>query len=161
MHFDDGFQLFVGAFIPEYVHTTMPKETFSSGLGTLCDRVKKNVMDDLRSFREECLAMGYWGAFHGAQLDLTTAAGEEYTIFSVSYVNEGGSDVSRVGLTTRAFPGTHASDGIKPWMENVRRLLSLYVFWLFFVCFIFHRLFALFRWNLRYFILYTIKVKSF
>ena len=55
--FDDGFQLFVGALAPEYVHTTMAKETFNSVLGTLYDRVKKNVLDDLRSFREECLAV--------------------------------------------------------------------------------------------------------
>ena len=54
MRFDDGFQLFVGALAPEYVHTAMAKETFNSVLGTLYDRVKKNVLDDLRSFREEC-----------------------------------------------------------------------------------------------------------
>ena len=86
MRFDDGFQLFLGALAHEYVHTTMAKETFNSVLGTLYDRVKKNVLDDLRSFREECLAVGDSGAFLGAQLDLTTAAGEEYIIFSVSSV---------------------------------------------------------------------------
>ena len=77
-----------------------------------------------RSFREEYLAVGYSGAFLGAQLDLTTAAGEEYITFSVSYVKKGSSDVSRVALATRAFPGTPAADDIKPWIENVRRLLS-------------------------------------
>ena len=49
MRFDDGFQLFLGALAHEYVHTTMAKETFNSVLGTLYDRVKKNVLDDLRS----------------------------------------------------------------------------------------------------------------
>ena len=78
MRFDDGFQLFVGALALEYVHTTMATETFNSVLGTLYERMKKNVLDDLRSFREECLAAGDSGAFLGAQLDLTTAAGEEY-----------------------------------------------------------------------------------
>ena len=77
--------------------------------------------------------MGYSGAFLGAQLDLTTAAGEEYITFSVSYVKKGSSDVSRVALATRAFPGTHAADDIKLWIENVRRLLSSYVFWLYFL----------------------------
>ena len=57
MRFDDGFQLFLGALAPEYVHTIIAKETFNSVLGTLYDRVKKNVLDDLRSFREECLAV--------------------------------------------------------------------------------------------------------
>ena len=86
MRFDDGFQLFVDALAPEYVHTTMAKETFNSVLSTLYDWVKKNVLDDLRSFREECLAVRYSGAFLGVQLDLTTAAGEEYITFSVSNV---------------------------------------------------------------------------
>ena len=86
--------------------------------------MKKNVLDDLRSFREECLAVGYLGAFLGVQLDLTTAAGEEYITFNVSYVKKGRSDVSRVALPTRAFPGTHAADDIKPCIENVGRLLS-------------------------------------
>ena len=93
-------------------------------MGNLYDRVKKNVLNDLRSFREECLAVAYSGAFLGAQLDLTTAAGEEYITFSVSYVMKGSSDVSRVALSTRAFPGTHAADDIEPMIENVRRLLS-------------------------------------
>ena len=77
MRYDDGFKLFVGALSPEYVDTTMPQSTSGKTLTTLHDRVKKNVMDDLRSLREECLVVGYSGAFLGAQLDLTTAAGEE------------------------------------------------------------------------------------
>ena len=64
------------------------------------------------------------GSFLGAQLDLRTAAGEEYITFSVSYVKKGSSDVSRVALATRAFPGTYAADDIKPRVENVRRLHS-------------------------------------
>ena len=68
--------------------------------------------------------MGYSGAFLGAQVDLTTAAGEEYITFSVSYVKKGNSDVSRVALAARACPGTRAADDVKPWIENVRRLLS-------------------------------------
>ena len=109
MRFDDGFQLHVGALALEYFHTTMAKETFNSVLGTLYDRAKKNVLDDLRSSREECLAVGYSGDFLGTQLDLTTAAGEEYITFSVSYVKKGSSDVTRVALATRAFPGTRAA----------------------------------------------------
>ena len=124
MRYDDGFKLFVGALAPEYVNTAMVKKTFNTILATLHDRVKKNVMDGLRSFREECLAVGYSGAFLGAQLDLMTAAGEEYITFSVSYVCKGRSDVTRVALATRAFPGTHTADDIRPWIEAVRRLFS-------------------------------------
>ena len=86
MRYNDGFKLFVGALSPEHVDTTITQSTFDKTLTTLHDRVKKNVVDDLRSFREECLAVGYSGAFLNAQLDLTTAAGEEYTTFTVSYV---------------------------------------------------------------------------
>ena len=124
MRFDNVVQLFVGALAPDYVHTTTAKETFNSVLDTLYDRVKKNVQGDLCSLREECLTVGYSGTFRGAQLDLTTAAGEEYITSSVSYVNMGSIEVSRVALATRAFSGTHAADGVKPWIEKVRRLLS-------------------------------------
>ena len=63
---DDGLKLFVGALSPESVGTTLSQSTLYKTLTTLYDRVKKNVMDDLRSFREERLAVGYSGAFLGA-----------------------------------------------------------------------------------------------
>ena len=50
MPFDDGFKLFVGAVAPEYVHTTMAKETFNSVLGTLYDRVTKKSTGQLAFF---------------------------------------------------------------------------------------------------------------
>ncbi|CAB1106218.1 unnamed protein product [Ectocarpus sp. CCAP 1310/34] len=117
MRYDDGFKLFVGALSPQYVDTTMAATTFNKLLDTLHDRMKQAVVDDLRSVREECLGMGYGGAFLGAQLDLTTVAGEEYITFAVSYVKKGDTDVSRVSLATRAFPGSHTADDIKPWIE--------------------------------------------
>ena len=55
---DEGFKLFVGGLSLEYVETTMSASTFDKTLAALYDRVKKNVLDDLRSLREECLAMG-------------------------------------------------------------------------------------------------------
>ena len=123
MRFDDGFQLFVGLRLsPEYVNTTMARETFDKYLDTLHDRVKATAVDELRALREGCLAVGYSGAFLGAQLDLMTAAGEEYITFSVSYVREGGSEVSRLALATRAFPGTHTA-------EAVRRLFWSLLVW--------------------------------
>ena len=142
MRYDDGFKLFVGALAPEYVNTTMAKKTFNTILVTRYDRVKKNVVDDLRSFREECLTVGYWRAVLGAQLDLTTAAREKYITFSMSYVRKGSNDVTRVALATRAFPGTHTTDDIRSWIEAVRRLFSHY-------CSVYFLLFALFRWMVR------------
>lgn len=90
MRYDDGFKLFLGALSPQYVDTTMAPSTFNKVLDNLYDRVKQSTADDLRLLREECLGMGYGGAFLGAQLDLTTVAGEEYITFTVSYVRKGG-----------------------------------------------------------------------
>eukprot|EP00752_Nemacystus_decipiens_P004552 g4156.t1 len=121
MWVDDGFKLFVGAVAPQYryVDTTMAPSTFNKLLDTLYDRMKQGVMDDLRLLREECLGMGYGGAFLGAQLDRATAVvpGEDYITFTVSYVKKGGTGVTRVALGTRAFPSSHTADDIKPWIE--------------------------------------------
>ena len=113
MRYDEGFKLFVGVLSPEYVDTTMAADTFDTILDTLYDRVKRNLLDDLRSLREENLDVGYSGPFLGAQLDLTTAAGEEYITFTVSYVRKDDTDVTRVALTTRAFPGSHTAGDIQ------------------------------------------------
>eukprot|EP00903_Cladosiphon_okamuranus_P011710 g11013.t1 len=117
MRYDDGFKLFVGALSPQYVDTTMAPTTFNKVLDALYDRVKQATMDDLRLLREECLSMGYGGAFLGAQLDLTTVANEEYITFTISYVKKGDTDVNRVALATRAFPGSHTAEDVKPWIE--------------------------------------------
>ena len=112
--------------------------TFDKTLTTLHDRMKQNVMDDLRSFHEECLAVGYLGAFLlGAQLDLTTAAGEEYITLTVSHVPKGSSDVTRVALATRGFPGTHTAEDIRPWIEAVRCFFCCFTVCFLFNCFIF------------------------
>lgn len=134
MRYDDGFQLFVGRLSPEYVNTMMAPKTFDKNLDILRDRVKANAVDDLRTSREGCLALGYSGAFLGAQLDVANAAGEEYITFSVSYVRKGSSDVTRVALATRAFPGTHTADDVRPWIEAVRRFVLPLLFCSFWCC---------------------------
>lgn len=112
MQLDNGFKLFLGALRPEYVERTMSNDTFYKNLDTLYGRVKIIVVDDLRTLREDCVGMGYSGASLGAQLDLTTVAGEEYITFAVSYVKKGTTDVTCVALGCRAFPGTHTADDI-------------------------------------------------
>ena len=114
--------------------------------------MKKSVIDDLRSFRDECLAVGYSGAFFlGAQLDLTTAAGEEYIIFTVSYVRKSSSDVARVALATRTFPGTHTAEDIRPGTEAVRRSLVVSLIILLFIVLDFKLYcFGPFRWLTRF-----------
>ena len=68
--------------------------------------------------------MGYSGACIGAQLNLTSAASEKHITFSVSYILEGSSGVTRVALATRAFPGTHTAGDIMPWIEEVKRVVD-------------------------------------
>lgn len=138
MRFDEGFKLFAGILCPDYVSTTMSKETFDKKLDALYDKVKANVLDELRSVRGDCLAMGYSGPFLGAQLDLTTVANEEYITFSVSFVKKGSTDITRVALTTRAFPGSHTATDIKTWVEAVSGVddssLTFIFYFLFFIC---------------------------
>ena len=76
MLYDGGFNLFVGILSPEHVDSKMSTTTFDKTLDTLYERVKKTVLDGLRSLPEECLCVGYSGTFLGAQLDLTTADGD-------------------------------------------------------------------------------------
>ena len=128
MRYDDGFRLFVSILSPEYVDRTMSTTTFDKTLDTLHHRIKKTVLDGLRSLREECPRLGYSEAFLGAQLDLTTAAGEEYITFTVSYVKKGCTDVTRDALATRAFPGTHTAEDIRPWIETVRIFSFFHLF---------------------------------
>ena len=129
MRHDEGFKLFVSVLSPEYVDTiTMSASTFDKTLATLYDRVKKNMLNDLRLLREECLTVGYSGPFLDAQLDLTTATGEEYITFTVTYVRKVSSDVTQVSLTTRrAFPGSHTPDDIKGGIEAVSRFCCLVI----------------------------------
>lgn len=120
MRNDHGYKLHVGALSPQYVETVMSDETFNTILANVytetCDAVKKG----LRLHRESCMQLGYHGPFLGAQLDLTTVANEEYITFSVSYIPEGATEISRVGLATRAFPGSHTAADIEPWIEKAR-----------------------------------------
>ena len=84
--------------------STLSASTFVKTLDTLYERVKRNVLKDLRSVRDECESLGYSGGFLGAQLDLTTVAGEEYITFSVSYVKEGARMLAASRLRHERFP---------------------------------------------------------
>ena len=116
MRYDEGYKLHVGALSSEYVlETGMSDTTFNSIMSDVytevCDAVKENLKQHRQSF-------GYHGLFLGAQLDLTTVANEEYITFSVCYIAEGDATITRVGLATRAFPGTHTASDIEPWIEK-------------------------------------------
>ena len=101
MRYDEGCKLHVGALSPRtYVETAISNTTFDSILSGIytetCDEVKRG----LRLHRESCKKLGYFGPFLGAQLDLTTVANEEYITFSASYIAEGDTLITRVGLAS-------------------------------------------------------------
>ena len=125
MRNDDGYKLHVGALRPDYIESTMSGDRFNSTLSKLYNETADEVKQGLRLHRESCLSLGYAGPFLGAQLDLTTVANEEYITFSVSYVVEGETTITRVGLATRAFPGSHTSEDIEPWIKKASVLSRL------------------------------------
>ena len=104
MRYDEGYKLHVGALSSEYVETGMSDTTFNSILSDVYTEVCDAVKENLKQHRQSCMDLGYHGPFFGAQLDLTTVANEEY--------------ITRVGLATRAFPGTHTASDIEPWIEK-------------------------------------------
>ena len=118
MRYDEGYKLHVGALSSEYVETGMSDTTFNSILSDVYTEVCDAVKENLKQHRQSCMDLGYHGPFLGAQLDLTTVANEEYITFSVSYIAEGDATITRVGLATRAFPGTHTASDIVPWIEK-------------------------------------------
>ncbi|CAM9293846.1 unnamed protein product, partial [Ascophyllum nodosum] len=65
------------------------------------------------------MKLGYFGPFLGAQLDPTTVSNKEYITFSVSYIAEGDTLITRVGLATRAIPGSHTAADIEPWIGKL------------------------------------------
>lgn len=50
------------------------------------------------------------GGFFGARLGLTTVANLEYVTVSCSSFPPNDEEITRVGIITRAFPGTHMAD---------------------------------------------------
>lgn len=116
---DVGFQLLAETFCPSYVETTMSNKTFDTKLDSIYMEVVGYMMDDIRLYRQSCLDLGYDRAFLGGQLDLTTVANEEYITFCLSYVPPKSAEITRVGIATRAFPGSHTATDIASWIEEV------------------------------------------
>ena len=54
------------------------------------------------------------------RVDLTTVAGAEYITFSASCIPPGEATIKRIGLATRAFPGSHTANDVQYWLKKVR-----------------------------------------
>jgi hypothetical protein len=116
---DVGFKLFVGVLAPDYVTSVMHADTYNKYLINLYIEVQNAMLTEIGVHRDACRALGYHGPFLGGQVDLTTVAGEEYITFSASYIPAGEENIRRVGLATRAFPGSHTAVDVEYWIEKV------------------------------------------
>ena len=116
---DVGFKLFVGVLAPDYVTSVMHANTYNKYLINLYIEVQNAMLTEIGVHRDVCRALGYHGPFLGGQVDLTTVT-EEYIIFSASYIPPGEENIRRVGLATRAFPGSHTAVDVECWIEKVR-----------------------------------------
>ena len=119
MRYDYGYKLHLAALSPAYVEVTMSDSTFNKILSNIYTETCGKVKQGLPTQRESCQKLGYDGPFLAAQLDLTTVANEGYITFSVSYIAQGETVITRVDLVTRAFPGSHTAADIEPWVEQV------------------------------------------
>jgi hypothetical protein len=136
MRNDVGFKLFTGILHPSYPSSTISAATFESSLTSVYTELVGNVKEAIRDHRQSCLDLGYEGPFLGAQMDLTTVANEECITLSVSFVPPNSAEITRLGIATKAFPGSHTADDIARWLRQVcllkvvvKKLSLLYFRW--------------------------------
>eukprot|EP00904_Undaria_pinnatifida_P000882 jgi/Undpi1/10795/HiC_scaffold_29.g13243.m1 len=119
----ESYKLQVGALCPEYVETTMSTETFNSiPCQPSTPRHAMRLHQDMRRGQEgPSFAVGL------LRLDLTTVPNEEYITFSVSHIAEGETEITRVGLATRACPGSYTTADIETWIKKASLTTEFYL----------------------------------
>lgn len=114
-----GFQYFVGGLSPAYVTETIHKSTLSNILDALAADVRANLITKLKDHVDSCKKLGWGGPFFGVQSDLTSTHGTEFCTLTVSFIPRGHTEMERLTLTTKAFPGTHTASDVDPWIREV------------------------------------------
>ncbi|CAN0351513.1 unnamed protein product [Pylaiella littoralis] len=114
-----GFQYFVGGLSPAYVTETIHKSTLSNILDALAADVRANLITTLKDHVDSCKKLGWGGPFFGVQSDLTSTHGTEFCTLTVSFIPRGHTEMERLTLTTKAFPGTHTASDVDPWIREV------------------------------------------
>lgn len=117
---DVGLKIVFARFEPDHIARTMNAEVYDNCLLEMYADVRSKVFTKIAEHRAFCLALGYTGLFLARHLDLTAVAGEKYIPFSVSYIPPEADEIVRIGLATRAFPGSHTADDIEYWVEKVQ-----------------------------------------
>ena len=103
----------------------MSAERCDEILLNLYGEARETLLAEIYEHRDSCLALGYKGPFLSGQVDLTTVAGAEYITFSASYIPPGEATIKRIGLVTRAFPGSHTANDVQYWLKKVRNASGL------------------------------------
>ena len=98
----------------------MSTEGYDVILLNLYGEVRETLLAEIHDHRDSCLALGYKGPFLSGQVDLTTVAGAEDIAFSASYIPSDEVTIKRIGLATRAFPGSHTANDVQYWLKKVR-----------------------------------------
>ncbi|CAN0223010.1 unnamed protein product [Pylaiella littoralis] len=109
-----GFQYFVGGLSPSYVQETIHKSTMENILDALAGDVRTNLITKLKDYIVSCKELGWGGPFFGLQSDLTSTQGIEFCTLTVSFIPKGNTEMERLTLTTKAFPGTHTASDVDP-----------------------------------------------
>ncbi|CAN0446287.1 unnamed protein product, partial [Pylaiella littoralis] len=114
-----GFQYFVGGLSPSYVQETIHKSTMEKILDALAADVRTNLITKLKDYNVSCKELGWGGPFFGVESDLTSTQGIEFCTLTVSFIPKGNTEMERLTLTTKAFPGTHTASDVDPWIREV------------------------------------------
>ncbi|CAM9297061.1 unnamed protein product [Pylaiella littoralis] len=114
-----GFQYFVGGLSPSYMQQTIHKATMERILEALAADVRVNLIAKLKDHIFSCQQLGRGGPYFGVQSDLTSTHGTEFCTLTVSFVPKGSTELERLTLTTKAFPGTHTASDVEPWVRGV------------------------------------------
>lgn len=114
-----GFQYFIGGLHPSYAQSTIHHSTMERILDDLAKKVRAGIIAKLEEHINSAKELGYDGPFFGLQSDMTSTSGTEFCTLAVSFVPKGATEMERLTLTTKAFPGRHTADDIVPWLRKV------------------------------------------
>ena len=109
-----GFKFFLGVWDSDYTSRTMSAERYDEILLNLYGEVRETLLAEIHEPRDSCLAL------LSGQVDLTTVGGAEYIKFSASYIPPSEATIKRIGLATRALPGSHTANDVQYWLKKVR-----------------------------------------
>lgn len=117
---NDGFKLFTGGLLPQYVENAIHPSTFNKILDELCREVHEEVTRQISHHHDSVRKMGWTGPFVCVQMDLTSTHNTEYATMSISFVPEDMGGLVRLSVATKPFPGRHTQVEVEEFVRKVR-----------------------------------------